>query len=480
MIVRLLFSFLVSATTGILLVELLWPRRADLPGSRSLKWSLGVCLGLGLSAEIYFLGRCLGTASVEKLGAADLVLLGVVAAGFFVSRRRAASSAPGEVSSPKAALPQTRLVRYVLAAAFALTLLIALQATLRAFRSEPNGQWDAWMSWNLRARFFFRGGEHWREAFSNLFWGANPSYPVLLPSMVARAWTYAGSETALAPALIAAVFTFATVSLASAGLRVLRSRGQGLMAGLLLLGTPFFIDYGTSQTADVPLGFFLLATLVLFCSSDAVSRAERGLLFLAGISAGLAVGIKNEGLLFLLACLAGTALVPGGRERIVGRARGLAAFALGFLIVLPIPLYAKLRLAPPDPLLLGVGERLHQLVEWRRYVQILVAFAGEGLSFGRWPLQLTPLLVFYALLLGAEPGKSWRRGALVGISSVALILGGYFCIFLISPEDLAWHLRTTVNRLFLQLWPSVLFLLFLRLRTPEQAAADGEGGRAAD
>jgi len=56
----------------------------------------------------------------------------------------------------------------------------------------------------------------------------------------------------------------------------------------------------------------------------------------------------------------------------------------------------------------------------------------------------------------ADPGPRASRIALT------LTLAGYFLIYLITPYDLYWHLRFSLNRLFLQLWPAVIFLFFLR------------------
>jgi hypothetical protein len=51
-----------------------------------------------------------------------------------------------------------------------------------------------------------------------------------------------------------------------------------------------------------------------------------------------------------------------------------------------------------------------------------------------------------------------------------LILAGYFFIYLITPYDLRWHLRFSLNRLFLQLWPSAVFLFFLAAPIPTTPA----------
>ena len=54
------------------------------------------------------------------------------------------------------------------------------------------------------------------------------------------------------------------------------------------------------------------------------------------------------------------------------------------------------------------------------------------------------------------------------------MLVGYFFVYVLTPLDLAYHLATSLNRLFLQLWPGVIFLVFMIARTPEDASpADG-------
>jgi hypothetical protein len=48
---------------------------------------------------------------------------------------------------------------------------------------------------------------------------------------------------------------------------------------------------------------------------------------------------------------------------------------------------------------------------------------------------------------------------------------GYVTIYVITPYDLAWHVRTSLGRLLMQLWPAVLFTFFLRIAIPERALA---------
>ncbi len=473
MIFRLLLSILLSLSTGLLLVCLLWPARTQFNSSWLIKLSVAVGLGLGLSSEIHFLWLWKPTRSLGGLVLTDLALLGSLAGALFYLKIRFPKRREQKPTRYVRAEPIQRVpTPWALAAAFWVALVPAIYAFLSSFYNHPHGQWDAWMAWNLRARFFFRAGDHWRDAFSGLFLGANPEYPVLLPSTVARCWQYAGQEVELAPVLVAALFTFASVALTYSALCVLRSKGQGLLAGLLLVATPFFVQHGTSQYADVPLGFFFLASIVLLCLRDRIRPQAGGLLLLAGMAAGFAAWTKNEGLLFVVALTLVTAAVLVAKDGTRAYASHQLVLTVGLLVVLPIVLYFKLYLAPSDPMLAWERSTLHKVIEWERYWQILKAFGRESLRFGNWPLEVTPLLAFYALLLGLSLEQSKKRSTIISVGTLGLTLAGYFCVYLITPDELARYLHSTLQRLVLQLWPSAVFLFFLLVRTPEEALSE--------
>ncbi len=61
--------------------------------------------------------------------------------------------------------------------------------------------------------------------------------------------------------------------------------------------------------------------------------------------------------------------------------------------------------------------------------------------------------------------------ALTGFVTVALLFVGYWFIYLTTPHDLLWHLHTSMRRLVLQVWPSLVFSFFMIMKTPEEAMA---------
>ena len=118
----------------------------------------------------------------------------------------------------------------------------------------------------MRARFIFRTDEDWvTSTFASDLWWSHPDYPLLIPMSIVRGWRYLGVESQGVPVWVSGTFIAATIALLVFGSGLLSTREQGAVAGLLAVGTPFFLIHGMSQYADVALSFFVLATVILAC-----------------------------------------------------------------------------------------------------------------------------------------------------------------------------------------------------------------------
>jgi len=71
----------------------------------------------------------------------------------------------------------------------------------------------------------------------------------------------------------------------------------------------------------------------------------------------------------------------------------------------------------------------------------------------------------FLLLLAAAPAlaqpPTGSTDPFPGGAIVATVGATYGAVYLLTPFDLDWHLHTSLSRLALQLWPSLLFLLLL-------------------
>jgi hypothetical protein len=433
--------------------------------------SLAVALGLGVSSCFYFLWLLIFGSGTGGLALAELGFLAcLIVIVMFVSRR-AAHSACALVGVPNADPRAPRLLSW----GFAFSCVCALGAFLAISLRNPHGGWDAWMTWNTHARFIFRGGDNWLVMFSDASSLRHPDYPLLVPSLVARGWSYAGSELLTAPILLALLFTFATVALVCSALAILRMRSQGLLAGLVLVGTPFFITHGASQYADVPVGLYLAATLALLCLHDSYGASTRGFLLLAGLAAGLAAWTKNEGLLFLIALSVARSMAVGPVQGWRTHGREMRVFAAGLLPVLLIIIFFKLQIAPSNDLLSsssqGMQSTLDRLLEPHRYIYIAKNFAHMILAFGsNGFVSAGWLLLTYLVCVGLKRGSEKTAGVRTGVLALALMLSGHVFVYLTAPNDMPRLLDSSLERVLLQLWPGVLFMYFMIARTPEEAA----------
>jgi hypothetical protein len=430
--------------------------------------SLAVGLGFGLSACASFVSLSLFGVSHGPLVSDVALLLLVGMTGLWMLTQR---DVPAATSTP-AIPPPGRTFRWLLGGSLAVCSVVALLTFLLRSLESSHGNWDAWAIWNLRARFIFRSGSDWREAFSSPLHWSHPDYPLLLPLSVARVWRYLGRESQAAPIAIAMLFTFSIVTLAGASLAFLRGWSQATLAILLLLGTSSLVNHGTSQLADVPLGFFMLATVTGLILKERLPERATFFLAMTGMMAGLATWTKNEGWLVLVSVVVARAAVLGYIRGWVAWSRELPHFVFGLAPVLLTVLWFKLALAPPNGLVSNQGwvETSSRLIDPVRYVQIYRGFKNAVIALGDGAV-INPLLVllFYLVCVGIEPDERDKTGVATGLGAVGLIVIGFSLVYLTSPADLDWHLRNSAWRLLLQLWPSVVFLGFSMACPPERS-----------
>lgn len=466
----LALAVLLCFSSGYFISALGWPHRPSLKDFPFLVWLSAAC-GLGIFSFIYVLSRAAGN---HHLIATDLAIFGLLLAAFLLIRSRR----PAQFSKSTENWQASFTARRFLTTVFLFALAVALYASITRAIVHPHGEgWDAFSIWNLHARFLFRSGSAWTDGFNPLIPWSHPDYPLLTPGAVAHFWTYLGQETQAIPAVIGIVFTFATVGLLYSSLAQLRGPIAAMLASLALLTTPFFIEQGTSQYADVPLSFFILAAVSLHCLHDAIAPSDdrtNRLLVLAGVNAGFAAWTKNEGLLFLAALIAARALTVMRRTQQTPQpraqtTRSFLALLIGTAPAVALIAWFKHYIAPPGDLFPDRALAMHKLFEPARYGAVLRWYGKEFLRFGEWLLIPGTLLliVFYFLLNRKAEPQTPRLGPGFAASYLALslTLAGYFVIYLITPRDIYWHLRNSLNRLFLQLWPSAIFLFFL-LVTP--------------
>ena len=256
-------------------------------------------------------------------------------------------------------------------------------------------------------------------------------------------------------------------------LTIFRSKTQGFLAALVLLSTPFFIKHGASQYADVPISFFFLASLVIFAFHDRLEKSNSHLLLLAGTAAGFSAWTKNEGFLFLIAIIAARSFSVVRAQGWRNCMRQMGLFFVGLIPIVLVSLYFKMYLAPqnnPNNLLLSqsLQATFDRLTDVSRYILIVKTYIGVGLTFTEGMVGV-PVLTLYIFLVGVAEDTKGKVTLDTVFFTLLLMITGYFFTYVTSPHDLGWHLYSSLNRLFLQLWPMFIFYIFMKAQTYEEA-----------
>lgn len=457
MMLFLLLSLVMSLATGNLVAATLWPLPSDrLLRELAVRWLLAAVVGFASASLSTFIWLHLQPGNLTALATIDFLLL----ASAWWWWQRAQKPKSSKAQKPEIGTSQLAKVLLGLALLASSTAVLVHEGLL--IHQRPHGHWDAPAIWNLKARFFFRGGEYWTDMFtSHLDW-TRPDHPPLLPLNVARWWQYGGGESTLVPALTGVALTILIAALLGFAVATLSTTVRGCLAALALLSTSFFAKHATSQYADHLMALLILATFVAIALARA-GHGRAGLFVLAGFAAGAACWAKNEGALFFT-CTMGT--VGIWRLSSVGAWQGgrdLTAMLAGsapFLVVLAIwkmGYYGRNDLLDRSfgqliTVAVNAPIQIHQAIGQQFRAAILTV-----------PDRAVLLAIsVYALCTGFEKSRLGLLGS-GGVILIAMV-AAYYLIFLTAPGDPEALMNASVSRLFFQLWPTSIFLLMANLR----------------
>ena len=433
---------------------------AFVPMRRTARAALAALFGLGIWSAAYAAALFIAGNTPQTLLAKDalLAVAGVVVLSFrrFRAIRAAPPPVPGVTPS------------WVRAAAIAACVLASAFFVVHTLR-HPDGGWDAWAIWNLRARFLARAGPDFHAAFSPeiLFW-AHQDYPLLVPGIVAQGFQLVRAQPVWVPA--GASYLLAGLTVAVLATAELRGAPWPSLSALTLLATPCFVGFAANQQADVPVGAFLLAACVMIALG--IESGKRAYFAAAGIGASLAAWTKNEGTLHFLAL--GFAMVAVAWAPLRERVRAMLDYSCGALPILSLLAYFKLTVARANDLFSDPGAA--RLLELHRWGELFAALARRVVFFQTWALWLVAELAVLALIVPRLPPRPSAR--VLGLA-LALSFAATLGVYLVQPHPLVWFFRASIDRVLIQLWPSALLATVLAVAPGRGEVQSLEGGERA-
>ena len=465
----LLTAMILPITVGFLFLKSIWPGQGHAGSLFGVKVCLSVGAGMGASSLIFVTWLWVFGAVNRMFVVSELTLFITLMAVLLYHGKKKQGRAPEIQPTPGMSRIWSLCLRWGFYLVFAFSIVVFSLITL----TRPHGGSDAWTIWNAMARLLIGGCKNWTQAFSYLSPLTHADYPMLLSGSIARIWGYSGDASTAAPALVAITYTLATVGLLIGALKHFQGKLHGYLAGLALLALPGFIKVGAAQIADVPLGFYMLSTIVLFCWSDHTTSERLYIIFGAGLMAGFSAWTKNEGLLFVAAIFLSRFMIRSREEGTTNLLKDISAFTTGLLPALFLIVYFKTQIAPPNDMVAaqGFGITLGRLADPARHLVIARAFVAELYSLGKLRWLIFPICL---LLLGLSKDQRLKPNVQTGTRMVLLMLAGYYFVYLITPYELVWHLTSSLQRLYIQLYPSVLFIFFTAINGSQKIGSHPE------
>jgi hypothetical protein len=241
----------------------------------------------------------------------------------------------------------------------------------------------------------------------------------------------------------------------------LRGKTLALLAGTLLLGTASFVALSAALYGDLPLSFYILATLALLCLQDRHPDDPR-FSVLAGCMAGFAAWSRNEGIIFVVAAIVARAIallryrdgkVPGPQ---------LIRFVLGLAVPLAVVIYFKLRVGGPSDLMsVPASMILKHLTDPARWIITFGGLLVVLFNFGRFLIPIALLLALYWYLVRFRVEARDRAALATAKIALPLTLGTQLLLDLLYVDNLALEVSASLERILLQLWPAALLMFFL-------------------
>src|SRR5580704_10040147 len=470
-----IISILLALLIGFLVVQIFDPVRNMRPrwAATLFDASLGAGVGMGLTSILFLLMDVSGVASAAAIFGVDVVLVGILA---WQWQRTRASGVESTSEGTSSGFRWT----WLLALAFGAALLLSGIRLVQMAAALPVGEWDAWALWNLRAKFLAGPSGAWRYALSPLLKNSHPDYPLLLPSFVARVWKAGGTMDAIVPILTALGFFAALIALLVSVIALLRGVASAFLAGLVILSTTSLLTWAPSQYADVPLAFYYLAAIALLFLEGSQTEGQRWTLLWAGLCTGLAAWTKNEGIAFLASIAVVYLAFTFWRRR-----SAAALVRSGWLLAGAVPgilltLWLKFFLAPAvDPLVTQGASGLARLADPSRYAQVASGFFNNLLNLGSGVTHPLILLAILAILVRWQVEERYKFASLIASAALVLVFLSYCVVYLMTPYALAWQVQSSFDRLLLQIWPSVLLVFFIQLRSVADPVAEAVPAKGA-
>lgn len=310
------------------------------------------------------------------------------------------------------------------------------------------GGWDAIAIWELHGKYLTLENQ-WILLFSDDLDWSHPDYPLYYPLILAFFWKSLNEWSPIVPMLYNYVIFLGFFIVFYFGRLSFHGQLIGLLFCIFLGSDVNFISIVSSQLADSTLSFTILLSIYLFLE---INDNQTNAFILLGIISSSSFWVKNEGVVFFLVFSLAIVIFSG-----FTKAQKFKYF-IGAIPLLIVLILFKISIPISNDITSSVGtDSFAKFMSFDRY---LIIFKGL--------INILVTKYFYIILIVTMLFFTKPKSQIILVLAVlASILVGYRVVYLITPNDLEWHINTSINRLIHQLYPSLLLCACYTLQSSD-------------
>ena len=137
--------------------------------------------------------------------------------------------------------------------------------------------------------------------------------------------------------------------------------------------------------------------------------------------------------------------------------RRIAPLFAGAAPILAALVVFKLFFAPPNDIIReqSIGRVLSKVQNVHR-IEIVATAVGKELWFGRAShVGVLPILAMFVLAVGIR--RPVPIGPMLGLTCAGTLIAADIVVYIVTPHDLAWQLRTSLDRVIVQVFPAIVW-----------------------
>jgi hypothetical protein len=358
-----------------------------------------------------------------------------------------------------------------------LVFLLSFQVIYTFFRalSKPIEAYDSVSIWALKAKILYLAKTIPAGFFDTInasFHGIHADYPLLLPFSEVWFYTFLGNlNDYLVKVIFPLNFLAFLVVFYSLLRRVTKKRKTSLLFTFILASVKQFSDYATIGSADLQMGIYCFLTFIFIFMW--VKYENSAYLTSSVISCIFAFWTKNEGgAVFLIALALLTASLkkspsePGRFGMVKEARRGIVILFIVFLAWLGFKASLHLK---NDLINIGAIRSFSFSGIYKRIIPIAYEYQKHIFGFKKWNLVWIGFLYF--VIVRFKTLFTAYRYITIPIGGILL---AYTAVYMITPQDIHWHLSSSASRLLIHILPLVVFFIALNINNiPDGKYAGG-------